>query len=569
LSKKSQKLQQRRAVQAPTPVIPISIRLLSLLGRHARAVAVALVLIASTRIIATYTVFNHTSDEPAHIACGMEWLDKGVYRWEADHPPLARVATALGPFLLGIRSQGTSRQVQYAMLHEGTAILYRDHHYDLTLALARLGVLPFFWIACWTVFWWGRRYFSAATGVLAVLLFSVLPPVLAHAGLATTDMAITAFLGLAFLTGMIWVEEPTPKHALWFGGASGLMMLSKFSCVGFFPASVGLGLVCYLAMKRPEGGEVLAAVRRRIPTLGLAVLMGCLLVWAGYRFSFGKAAFANIAVPAPELFAGIQAAVRHSAHGHPAYLLGEARLMGWWYFFEVALAVKTPIGFLILLGAGVALMIRKGGCDTAPWIALAFSMGILVVGALSHLNIGLRHVLPVYIGLALVAAMGIVRVLEIENSRRWMPLLLVLPLLWLVWSSARIHPDYLAYFNEFAGSQPENILVDSDLDWGQDMKRLARRLQEVGAREVAFVPTLVADFEKEHGFPPIRPMDVVRPSAGWNAVGIALWKKDRMGLGPTHPEITPWADLAPVQERVGKSILLWYFPPGRINPAPR
>ena len=69
----------------------------------------------------------------------------------------------------------------------------------------------------------------------------------------------------------------------------------------------------------------------------------------------------------------------------------------------------------------------------------------------------------------------------------------------------------------------------------------------------------MADFEKEHGFPPIKGMDVLRPSVSWNAVGMTLWKKDRMGLGPTHPEVTPWADRVPVQERIGKSILLWHF----------
>ena len=81
----------------------------------------------------------------------------------------------------------------------------------------------------------------------------------------------------------------------------------------------------------------------------------------------------------------------------------------------------------------------------------------------------------------------------------------------------------------------------------------------VGATEVAFVPTLVADFENEHGFPPIKGMDVLRPSVGWNAVEVGLWKRDRLGLGLRHPEVTPWPDRIPPQERVGKSILLWYF----------
>src|SRR5947199_5406541 len=77
--------------------------LFEFLGRHARAIALAAVMVASLRIIATYNVFNHTIDEPAHIGAGIEWLDKKTYTWEPQHPPLARVAAALGPYLLGSR----------------------------------------------------------------------------------------------------------------------------------------------------------------------------------------------------------------------------------------------------------------------------------------------------------------------------------------------------------------------------------------------------------------------------------------------------------------------------------
>ena len=141
----------------------------------------------------------------------MEWLDKGVYRWEPQHPPLARVAAALGPYLSGVRSQNTPNVDDFSFSREGLSILYHDRRYDRTLMLARLGILPFFWIACGVVYQWGRRYYGAAAAVAAVFLFSFLPPVLAHASVATTDMAFTAFLGAAFLTGMIWLEQPTLK----------------------------------------------------------------------------------------------------------------------------------------------------------------------------------------------------------------------------------------------------------------------------------------------------------------------------------------------------------------------
>ena len=113
-----------------TPVAApgIESRILAAVERYSAAIAIALILLASVRMILTYTVYNHTSDEPAHIACGMEWLDKGIYQWEPQHPPLARVAAAIGPYLSGIRSQNTPRNELFAMPKEGAAILYAGHH---------------------------------------------------------------------------------------------------------------------------------------------------------------------------------------------------------------------------------------------------------------------------------------------------------------------------------------------------------------------------------------------------------------------------------------------------------
>src|SRR6266851_2174904 len=102
------------------------------LERHSLVLAAALVLLGSIRIVSTYTVFSHTSDEPAHIACGMEWLDQHAYRYESQHPPLTRIMAALGPYLDGARSTD-----QKEMFAEGNAILYgaTGSQYDRRLAL--------------------------------------------------------------------------------------------------------------------------------------------------------------------------------------------------------------------------------------------------------------------------------------------------------------------------------------------------------------------------------------------------------------------------------------------------
>src|SRR5262249_14420063 len=152
--------------------------------KHSVLVFLTLVLVATLRIVSTYQVFSETADEPAHIACGMEWLSKGTFSYEPKHPPLARVATALGPFLYGERAHGISPWWQ-----EGLAILTREHHYR-NLALARLGILPFFWLGCVVVYLWSKRYLPEPGPAFAVLSFTFLPAILAHSGLATTDLPL-------------------------------------------------------------------------------------------------------------------------------------------------------------------------------------------------------------------------------------------------------------------------------------------------------------------------------------------------------------------------------------------
>jgi hypothetical protein len=171
-------------------------------------------------------------------------------------------------------------------------------------------------------------------------------------------------------------------------------------------------------------------------------------------------------------------------------------------------------------------------------------------------------------GFSIVAAVAAVRLGEMSRTARWAAWTLGLLLVWNGATSALSHPDYIPYVNALAGSEPEKILAESDLDWGQDMKRLAKRLHELGARQVTFSPFIVAYLEAVHGFPPIQPMDPESPSPGWNAASITMIKVERMGLQDQHPEIKLWTEQIPPTERLGNTTLLWYFPPQRQS-APR
>ena len=534
------------------------------LRRFACAGVTACIIVATIRIVTTYQVFIHTADEPVHIACGIEWLDKKVYQYEHQRPPLARVAAAIGPYLGGVRSAGKP-----SMYDEGVAILNVPGECEVRLTLARLGILPFFWIASIVVFLWAKRYFGYATAFLAVLLFTFLPPVLAHSGLATTDMALAAMFAAAYLAMLIWLRSPTRFHSFLFGVALGLAVLSRFSSLVFLPGSALVSLAFYVAVSRPRLAGLMNAAKRTIPSVVLVLVIAFLVVWAAYRFSIGPAPFVEFSVPAPELFSGIKQVWDHNQLGHSAYLLGMHNQFGWWYYFPVVLAVKTPLPFLVLTVLGVVICVkRRSEGNGAYWLPVAFAAGVLLAAMPSRINIGVRHVLPVYIAFSIIAAVGASWLWEAhENSKRRRYLLGAL-LAWLCATSALSHPDYLAYFNAIAMRQPERIIVDSDLDWGQDLKRLAQRLHEVGAREVTISgpisPDMIAHLEAVHGFPTIKLSDPFTPSPGWNAVGLTSWKAMRFGLPRKHPEATLWPDRFKPDERVGKSILLYYFPPGRI-----
>jgi len=549
---------KKRRPETPAAVVenPWPLRAQAFVEKHSFALFLALVTIASVRIALTYTVFNHTVDEPAHIACGMEWLNRGTYGYEAQHPPLARIMTAVFPRLDGAHSW--NRPLMY---NEGAAILYTDDKYDRTLALARLGILPFFWLASAVVYLWTRRWFGPLAAFFAALAFTFLPSALAHGGLATTDMALTATFGAAFFAMLVWIEKPTWPRVALFGAAIGISILSKFSVLVFFPASAAVAAVCYVLFERPSAARVFAELKARIPQLALALLVACLIIWAGYRFSFDK-------VNDPPMFGGNEgsrAAVfrrhprsaGHNRLGNPGYLLGEYKETGWWYYYPVVLSVKTPIAMLALLGVGLAVGWKRRRESPAYWIPAAFALGILLVGAFSRINIGVRHVLPVYLAFSVLAGVGAEWLWR--TRRVWVLAVLVL---WMMATSALAHPDYLAYFNAFAGDEPSKVLIDSDLDWGQDMKRLSARLREVGATEVAFDPFIIAHLEAVHGFPPIKPLDPRYPLPGWNAVSLTMLKLDRLGL-KGHPELQPWPERTTPTERVGKSVWLYYVPPRR------
>ena len=541
--------------------------------------AVVLVAIGSLRIVSTYRVFNHTIDEPDNLAAGMEYLSTGRYLYEDVHPPLARVLAAAGPFLAGERFHAGPHAYG-----EGYRILGTGAHYDRVLALARAGILPFFWIGSLVVFLWARRAGGAGAAVLAVLCFTTVPPILALCGIVNTDAALCAMTGAAALGGIYWAEQPDRRRSLIFGALLALAAISKFSSMPFLAAAFPLMAAAYAwSTRRGARWLVREAWARRRAVVWVAGT-AALLIWAAYGFTFARVGGLGVRLPAPRFFSGILAVLAHNRRGHPSFLMGQRSSNGFWYYFPAVLAVKTPLALFGLVGmwwcarggagwypARRLVTGALGGLttrrrlpiwptvehrparpaagwqttknDRLPYTALAFAAGILLASMTGHIDIGVRFVLPVYIGLAVVAGCAAAR------ARSWPARAAVVALLaWQIVSGARQHPDYLAYTNEIAGAHPERFVADSDLDWGQDMKRLADFLHQQHADRVTFSP-----FNRTYPMPvTMLPGTADAPSPGWNAVSVTIWKV----FG--YPA---WADRSPEQRRIGRSILVWYVPP--------
>ncbi len=559
--------------------------------------AIVLAGVAVVRIIATYSALSQTWDEPAHIASGMEWLERGIYTYELQHPPLARLAVALGPYLHGLRSPGPDQLKLKGelvvvpvsgvgrMWRDGLFILHSRGQYMLNLALARIGVLPFFLLGAVVVWFWACKLFDRLTALVAVLLYTVSPNVLAHAGLATTDIGCAATMVATLYAFTLWLERPTAKRGLLLGLAGGLALITKFSAIVFLPACIAaIAILCWFMAGNGWRAQIRRG-RRWWQSIAVASLVAFLICWAVYRFSVGPLttpadreraqldrpdALAGVMhdlaykvgelpiYPLTEMVRGIESVAQHNAEGHRSFLLGEVREDGWWYFFPVALAVKTPIAFIVLVGVGLVLLGRRAARERS-WQFLVpplCSLVVVLISIPSNINIGLRHILPVYPLLAIVAAYGAMSWLSSPTRR--LKFAAAALILWLVVSSARAHPDYLAYFNEFAGRQPEKILISGDLDWGQDLHRLARTVDELDIPELAIAYNGSA-YPAFHIPVPVRDLVPNQPTTGW--VAISLW---RLKGGPP-PGIGlvdgfAWLEQYRPVVHVGKSIRLYHVP---------
>ncbi len=179
---------------------------------------------------------------------------------------------------------------------------------------------------------------------------------------------------------------------------------------------------------------------------------------------------------------------------------------------------------------------------------------ILLVCMRSPLNLGVRHVLPIYPFLAILAGFGALSIWRAQRSRILCRSAFVILLTWQFTSSVVTHPDYLAYFNVFADKNRENILIGSDLDWGQDLKRLSDLLKGLGVEELAIAYAGTADL-KRHNLPRLRRLVPYERTNGWIAISLL-----RLKIWPDEGKAFSWLEKHEPVAMAGRSIKVYYLP---------
>lgn len=459
-----------------------------------------------------------TFDEPYCVAMGYNYLKTGETRYVSRfNPPLAPVLTALPLLSLGVdRAQqpgGTGPE-----LHTTAAAFFAGwQDPEVVLRLARLPVLLVTMLLGLGVYAWSRELFGPLRALISVVLYAFAPNVLAHGRLATSDLIVTAAFFFAAYSFWRFLCREKRRSVLFAGIFLGLAMLSKLSAILLLPWMLLAALIEVLLPQKARASTGIVLSRsRRAGRLVLALLavsaLALVTIAAGYlpdlptwispgpTDSPGSTANAfrpdpaasrvdstpavarpNILrhLPVPPAYADCVLELQNKMRdGHVSFLCGDYRTHGWWSYFPKAFAVKTTIPFLVLLAGAVGMSFRPG----RDFAYLLLAPGLFFAASMtSPLNIGFRHVLPA-MPFLFVACGGILPRATHTLGRHVLLGATILLVGWHVAESLFIYPDYLAYFNEFVGG-PRNgykCLVDSNLDWGQDVGRIGPKLRQMG-----------------------------------------------------------------------------------------
>ncbi|MFI9796812.1 ArnT family glycosyltransferase [Streptomyces sp. NPDC052302] len=427
-----------------------------------------------------------TIDEPVYVGTAAEYLHAHELVHNPEHPPLGKLVIGVGVALAGphvdARFSGDQGELGRHLLYESGNDPWR------VMLFARLPVIVLTLAFGWVVFAFARELAGTLAGLAALGLYAFSPDLVAHGSLATLDVPAAGFV----LTSvwLAWRARDRPRRYVPLAGAAlGAALATKMSALPAVPVLLALTALSVWSARSPSQPRRLA-LRRAAAAAGVVALVAVAVVWMTYlvvdpRLRWnpdqpvpvvrGLRGLAVDLLPFPESYRdGMRVQFAFENHPWQGFLFGRLYTGALWYYLPAALLVKTPLGMLALWAAGAAAVLAVRRLRPAAPYLLVPAAVLLVAAMLGARNFGTRYAL--FMPMFLAVAAGCV----LAVRRRWVTAGVAALVVFVAVSSLRTFPYYLPYSNEaFGGPERTRLrLHDSNVDWGQDLGRLADRLRE-------------------------------------------------------------------------------------------
>jgi hypothetical protein len=479
--------------------------------RLSEAVCAALLLLLAANLFASISRKSITNDEIVHIPAGYYHLVAGEFQLNNEHPPLVKMWATLPLLFLqpdeppAPKTEDENFMERTWGFHERFWQANRARFQSVTF-WPRAMMIPITLALGAVIFVFARKLFGETAALISVALYVLEPTVLAHGRIVHTDVPAAFAYLLFFFMLHHYSEAPGLKRALLLGLACGVALLTKFSMLVVVPV-LGVYLLARLFLNWRDSKQ-----RSQIALHGgVVTFVILLLVNAAYHFQHPVLEASDVRwveMKSPALLGFVTTGIRvlsriiptyylfgvynievHNHYGHATSLLGQYSDRGWWYYFPVAFALKTTLPFLLLAVAALGwavwrLTIKHKGKRDRRFLWLVVPLAVyLAISLTSHINIGIRHLLPVYPFLFIAGGALLAQLLR---ARRKLGIAVLVVLFgWMSFEAVRIFPDYTSYMNQLASGHPHwYYLSDSNVEWGDDVGELAAYLKARGETRV-------------------------------------------------------------------------------------
>lgn len=558
-----------------------------------------------------------TTDEVAHIPAGYSYDKKQDYRLNPEHPPFGKALAGLPLLFLGLKGPFDDWSWEAANQWEtGWNLLYEQgNNADQILIYSRIPMIFLTLVLGLIIFFWVRSLYGNKIALVILTLFSFSPNFIAHGHLVTTDISAAIGFTVGVWSFVNFLNKKNTGSLIIAGAMFGLAQVLKFSCFLLIPI-LFLILVAKVYLERKDEPWL----RNFLVLVGkgaLILVIGLVVIWIVYtpfvwnmnpevehkvieenmnpwdartqpfRDFIHHFEGNRLTRPIGHYMLGLFYIFGRTAGGNATYIIGHFSDKGISWYFPVAWLIKVPLAITFLMIYGIVLLITRGlrGKEDV-WRLWYFFIPFAIYWAVTlqgSLNIGIRHLLPTMPFVYLFIARTIYpifnnEVFEKPAFRSAVPKFAVLILIiWYVLSSIFSYPSYLAYFNELTWGKPKHdFLVDSNLDWGQDLKRLTKYVEEHpeinnlkidyfgGGVPSYYIPKeKLIDWHSDQG-----------PATGWFAISSTFFQFSKMFGVMEGKWDYSWLESFEPVENFGGSILLYNisiedleeFPPTHLAP---